>query len=128
MLSKVTVFDGWCNPSLARTAQRIVSESPSISLRDLQRILLEKTESGEIDYPYIWWVNPTKEWTRALHEDADGQPFVKVHGKWHLAYPLDKVGGLAGAQSADGYEDVPLAGYFILWDNEDSARKHTYEN
>lgn len=126
MLSNVIVFDGWSNPSLACTAQRIVSDRPSISLRALQQLLLEMTETRAIDYPYIWWVNSTKEWKRALHEDANGLQFVKVHGKWHLAYPLDKVGGLAGAQYTDGYEDVPLFGYFILWDNEDCARKHTY--
>lgn len=126
MLSNVTVFDGWSNPSLARISQKIVCDRPTISLRELQQILLEMTETGEIGYPYVWWVNPTKAWKRALHEDANGLPFVKVHSKWHLAYPLDKVGGLAGAQYADGYEDIPLAGYFILWDNEDCARKHTY--
>lgn len=126
MLSNVTVFDGWTIALIARTARKISSENPDISLRALQQILLEKTKNREIDFPYIWWVNPTKKCTRALHEDANGLPFVKVHGKWQLAYPLDKVGGLAGAQNTDGYEDIPLAGYFILWDNEDFAREHTY--
>jgi len=95
-----------------------------MSLRELQKEMLLLVENKSIDLPYIWWVNPTKQWTRAIHEDANGMAFVKLHAKWHLAIPLDRVGGLAGAQSSGGYEDIPLAGYFILWDNEESARLH----
>lgn len=127
MLSNVTVFDGWRCTSVAQFADQVISHKPSLTLRELQQILLDSLSKGEIEYPYVWWVYARTSRTRAIHEDAEGRPFVKLGTKWQLAYPLDAVAGLAGAQGTPDFdsENLPATGYFVLWENEDAARKHS---
>jgi len=126
MLSNVTVFDGWACGSVAHFARQVIVQHPSLTLRELQNVLLESLNRGEIDYPYIWWVYARTSRTRAIHEDAEGRPFIKLGTKWQLAYPIDAIAGLVGAQGSEDYdsENVPNSGYFVLWENEDAARKH----
>lgn len=126
MLSNVTVFDGWTCGSVAQYAKKIISEQPSLTLRELQNILLGSLERGDIDYPYIWWVYARTSRIRAIHEDAEGRPFIKLGTKWQLAYPIDAVAGLAGAQGSPDFdsENLPRTGYFVVWENEDAARQH----
>lgn len=126
MLSNVTVYDGWMCGSVVQFARQIISKQPSLTLRELQNILLESLRKGEVAYPYVWWVYARNSRTRAIHEDAEGRPFVKLGTKWQLAYPIDAVAGLAGAQGAPDLdsENLPHTGYFILWENEDAAKQH----
>lgn len=125
MLSNAIVFDGWRSSGRLDIAKQIVAQNPNISLRDLQQLLLEKITKGEIDQPYLWWINPLKGWKRAIHEDSNGVPFIKLNNKWQLVYPIDKIAGLAGAQHSGDEEDVPLNGYFLLKENEDCAKNHS---
>lgn len=125
MLSNVTVYDGWECTSNARLARGIVEVEPQLTLRDLQARMLKEVELGNTSYPYVWWIYEQTCRTRAIHEDSDGRPFVKLHNKWHLAYPIDAIAGLVGAQGVLDYERVPKTGFFILWENEDIARNHS---
>lgn len=125
MLSNVEICDGWLNGPHAQVAQRILSKNPEMSLLDLQIAMLRKTERGELYCPYIWWVDARCRWGRALHEDSAGRKFVKLNSKWHLAYSMDQIGGLVGAQNSGGYEDIPKVGYFVVWENERIARNHS---
>jgi hypothetical protein len=125
MLSNVTVFDGWNCTTTAAFARKIVGTTPGLTLRDLQAAVLRGVEGGLLDNPYIWWVYEPKSRTRAIHEDAEGRSFIKLGKKWQLAYPLDAIAGLCGAQGCSEYENVPRSGYFIIWENEEIARSHS---
>ena len=125
MLSNVIVFDGWTCPPLVAFARNAVESNPALTLRELQAAVLREVDNGIFDYPYVWWVHEQTNCTRAIHEDSEGMPFVKLGKKWQLAYPIDAIAGLVGAQGVLDYEKVPRSGYFIVLENEEIARAHT---
>jgi hypothetical protein len=121
MSSNMTVYGGYANPKGLAFAKEVVEANPSITLRELQEIIHNDSESS---YDYIWWM-VNKAHVRAIHEDADGLSFVRLEKLWQLAYPLSAVGGLAGAQSWGNYENLPPNSYFVLYENEKKAFSHS---
>ncbi len=124
MMSNITVHDGWGNPHALKIAEKIISEHQDLSLRDLLEEMLAGKYSSEICYPYVWWVFPNHKRTRSMYEDALGMTFVKLGNLWQQVYPIHSMGALVGAQGTESYEDLPKGGYFVLWDNENQARKY----
>ena len=122
--SNVMVYHGWANPHDLNVAKEIVKKNKAISLKELQTQLFTMLDKSVVSYPYIWWVQHSGAKKRAIHEDVNGIVFVKLENKWRLAYPISILGGLVGAQYAGNAEDVPPNSYFVLWDNEQDARKY----
>jgi hypothetical protein len=125
MLSNTNVYEGWECRSVARHARTIVAAQTFLTLRELhERLKLDETK-GKIAYPFVWWIyvaHPPIQ--RAIHQDIDGNFFVKLGSKWQLAYSIDHVGTLAGAQGGAGDYDIPKTGYFVIWENEAKAVRH----
>ena len=126
MLSNAKVYEGRELRHMAKYARNIVEALPSLTLRELHEQLKLDETKGKVTYPFVWWIDvgcpPTQ---RAIHEDAEGRFFVKLDNKWQLAYSIDHVGALAGAQSGNGYYDIPKTGYFVTWENEDKAARRS---
>ena len=125
MRSNIQLYNGWDCPVTLRIAKTIVTESPQMTLRELQTKMLKLAITGEATFPYIWWIYTRKPSSnvRAIHEDQNGLLFVKIRGKWMQVYKCQKLGSLVGSQG-EHYEDFPSNAYFVLWDNEELARSH----
>lgn len=124
MMSNVQVFQSWRNPNNMKLAEELVSSNASLTLRGLVNEMLVLMEKEKVVYPYTWWVYPFSPVTRTVYEDSDGISFVKLAHKWQMAFPVQAVGVLAGAQGCLDYENVPVNAYFVSWENEAQARKH----
>lgn len=124
MLSNVSVHDGWANPHGLNIAKRVVSSKEDMTLRELLEEFLAGDVSDEIEYPYVWWIFPNANRVRSLCEDAVGLTYVKLNNLWQLVYSIHSLGGLAGGQGTESYESLPKGGYFVVWDNEEQARRH----
>ncbi|MBV2089331.1 MAG: hypothetical protein KUF72_00425 [Candidatus Thiodiazotropha sp. (ex Ctena orbiculata)] len=124
MLSNVMVYYGNEDPANIAIARDLVNRSPQITFHGLLLKMLRKTALDEISVPYIWWIHPSGPKQRRIQEDSHRLPFVRIDNRWHLAYPLQILGPLAGAQDANGYEDQPRNIYFITWDNKNTVTKH----
>ncbi|WP_243328409.1 hypothetical protein [Vibrio sp. CCB-PB317] len=126
MRSNIQLYHGWDCPVTLRIAKNIVTESPRMTLRELQIEMLKLAKAGEAIFPYVWWIYTRKATNdvRVIHEDQNGLLFAKLKGKWMQVYKCQKLGSLVGAQGGEHYEDIPNNAYFVLWDNEAQARSH----
>ncbi|WP_391091155.1 hypothetical protein [Vibrio sp. NH-UV-68] len=126
MRSNIQLYHGWDCPVTLRLAKTLVTESPRISLRELQVKMLKLAKDGEVTFPYLWWIYARKASSdvRAIHEDQNGLLFVKLKGKWMQVYKCQKLGSLVGSQGSEHYESIPNNAYFVLWENEAQARSH----
>lgn len=124
MLSSVTVYDSWLIPHNMGIAKNIIAQKNGLTIRELLYEMLHQMKAGNIDYPYVWWVWPHSSKTRAIHQDSNGVTFVKLGKKWQMAFSIQAMGALAGAQGASNYEELPNNAYFVSWENEEMARAH----
>ena len=124
MLSNVTVFESWLNTHNLNLAKELLSQQSGLTLRELLVEMLLQINAGHAEYPYIWWVWPHSSKVRAIHEDSNGLTFVKLEKKWKMAYSIQAMGALAGAQGTSDYEELPRNAYFVSWENEEIARAH----
>lgn len=124
MLSSVTVYESWLNQCNMGIAKDIIALKKELTVRELVYEMLYQMKAGNIDYPYIWWVWPHSSKTRVIHQDSNGVTFVKLGNKWQMAFSIQSMGVLVGAQGAANYEELPKNAYFVSWENEEMARAH----
>ena len=123
MMSEVNVHDAWLNPHNLKLAKTLLQENRFMSFSQLMFAMV-KSGSNKSVFRYIWWVLPHSCKKRVMHTDNDGVNFVKMNNKWQILYSVQSVGALVGAQGSPHYESVPKNGYFVVWENEEIARKH----
>ncbi|MAY15202.1 MULTISPECIES: hypothetical protein [Thalassolituus] len=124
MLSNVTVYESWLNPHNMGIAKNLIAHKKDLTVRELLYEMCYQMKEGNTEYPYVWWVWPHTSKTRAIHEDSNGVTFVKLGNKWQMAFSIQAMGALAGAQGASSYEELPRNAYFVSWENEETARAH----
>lgn len=125
MESSVELYRGWANPESLKYAKTIV-KNKKMTLRELQQMMLIGLIKDNLSMPYIWWVDATTSCRRVVHEDGEGRTFVKLDNKWQMAYSVQAIGGLVGSQYTGNHEEVPKNTYFVLWENEQIARKYSF--
>ena len=93
-------------------AKSFVTQNPNSTLRELETFiteLCEKDPENACRYGYfLWGYDRVASIKRALHEDAEGNLFIKHEEKWKAVFPIDRFGSLIG--SSHGLE--PIYGYF----------------
>ncbi|MDO6786095.1 hypothetical protein Q4589_00675 [Cobetia marina] len=125
-LSTMIIHDAWSNPDKLGRVKTILSHTPDLNMRELfEDLSLEVCSTSNADYTYVYWVYPNPERIRVIYEDAIGVTYVKLDNLWHKAYPIRSLGNLVGAQGTACYEELPKGEYFILWEDEVTARKHS---
>lgn len=118
-LSTEVIFEGWSNGYNKSVAKNLIKQNPTLSFQELLiKIIILMDEDEKIYVPYIWWIDLdsyTKK-KRVIYQDANGDNFAKIDGKWQMAYSVKAVGVLVGRQGGDGYEDLDLPhnSYFVV--------------
>lgn len=124
MLSNVTIYESWLNPHNMKLARNLITQRKRLTVRELLYEMLYQVKAGNTDSPYVWWVWTSSSKTRAIHQDSNGVTFVKLGNKWQLAFSIQAMGALAGAQGTSSPEELPRDAYFVSWENEEMARAH----
>ena len=122
MSSEVDVYDAWSNPYNLNVAKSLLRKNRFMTFAELMTGMVNSQRDHDV-FPYIWWIWPFSSKKRIVHVDSNGITFVKMSNKWQIAYPVQSIGALAGSQGIH-YENVPKNCYFVVWGNEEIARKH----
>lgn len=119
----VPLFDGWGCPETIAFAQRLITQHPEASLREVQQEILKGFDAATLSVPNLWYVWCGQLRVKALYEDANHLPFIRVEKKWHLAYEISRLGGLVEVRGMRPTRDKKYIthGCFICWQNEDLA-------
>lgn len=124
MLSMVDVHEFLYHNFLwMEDAKAFVKNNPNSTLRDLQAFvndLFEKDSSNACYGSFLWGYDRVASIKRALHEDAEGNLFIKHEQKWKSVFPIDRFGSLIG--TTHGLE--PICGYFCPSFNR-FGKRHT---
>lgn len=112
MLSMVDVHDFLSHSWWMDEAITFVKKNPNATLRELQTYIvgLSKKDVWKAKYyaSSLWMYDRVASVKRALHEDADGNFFVKHDSKWKAVFPIDRFGSLIW--TSHGLK--PITGYF----------------
>ncbi len=129
MLSNVEVHCGWECPVNINWARGRGINKQNTTLQELQlEALANAVENGH--FPYLWWFYPEPHpKKRAIYADSTGVSFIKLDGVWQVVYNCKALGSLVGAQghmgNAGDYEKLPSNAYFVVMENEATARSHS---
>lgn len=123
MASEMDVYNAWTNPHNLNTAKSLLRNNRFMTFAELLTAMVDSEKVHDV-FPYLWWVWPKSCKKRVVHIDSDGVTFVKMNNKWQIVYSVQSIGSLVGAQGSPHYESVPKNGYFVVWENEEIARKH----
>jgi len=124
MLSNVCIYNSWINPHNISLAREIIKYNDGITFQELVYEMLMLVNEEKTPTPYIWWLWPHSSKSRAVHEDANGQTFIKIENKWHLVYSAQVVGVLVGTQGTKDYEQIPSNCYFVSWESEEISKNY----
>ena len=121
MASEVDVYHAWTNPFNINIAKTLLRKNRVLTFAELMTSMIKEYDPSV--FTYTWWIWPYSYKKRIVHIDSDGITFVKMGNKWQIVYSVQALGALVGSQG-DDYEDVPKNSYFVVWENEETARKH----